>query len=88
MKVIHSIEVDSNKLKIAPWKIKQPNLEFLNFIKGGKYPEAEVGKYVYAIREGQSRYVRQYLSIQLLLVKNVTWNDWYTTLLGRWMKKG
>ena len=44
MKVIHGIEEDTNKVKIAAWKIKQPNLEVLNYIKGGKYPEAEVGK--------------------------------------------
>ena len=47
MKVIHGIEGDDNKFKITPCKIKQPNLEVINYIKGGKYPEAEVGKYVY-----------------------------------------
>ena len=55
VKVIHRIELDAKKVKIAPWKIKQPNLEVIKYIKGGKYPEAEVGKYVYAVREGQSR---------------------------------
>ena len=58
MKVKYGIEGDTNKVKIAPWKSKQPNLEFLKYIKGGKYPEAEVGKYVYTVREGQSREVR------------------------------
>ena len=52
MELIHGIEVDANKVKLAPWKTKQPNLEVLKYIKDGKYPESEVGKYVYAIREG------------------------------------
>ena len=50
VKLIHDIEGDVNKIKIAPWKSKQPNLEVLRYIKGEKYPEAEVGKYIYAIR--------------------------------------
>ena len=29
IKVIHCIEVDTDKVKIAPWKIKQPNLEVM-----------------------------------------------------------
>ena len=44
MKAIHIIEVDANKVKIAPRKSKQPNLEVLNYIKGEKYDKAEVGK--------------------------------------------
>ena len=48
MKLIHGIEGYFNKVKIAPWKIKQPNLEVLSYIKGGKYPEAEVEKYLYS----------------------------------------
>ena len=55
MKVIHSIEGDANKVKIAPWKTKKPNLEVLKYIKSGKYPESEVGQYIYAVREGQYR---------------------------------
>ena len=35
-KVIHSIEVDANKVKISLWKWKQPNLYILNYIKGEK----------------------------------------------------
>ena len=50
MKLIHHIEGDANKVKIAPWKSKQPNLGVLKYTKGGKYPEAEVEKYVYAFR--------------------------------------
>ena len=46
MKVIHGIEGDSNRVKISPWKSKQPNLEVLKYIKGGKNTEVEVGKYV------------------------------------------
>ena len=38
-KVIHGIERDANKVKITPWKRKQPNLEVLEYIKGRKYPE-------------------------------------------------
>ena len=49
-KVIHGIEGDSNKVKTEPWKSKQPNLEVLKYIKGGKYPEIEVEKYVYAVK--------------------------------------
>ena len=44
MKLIRGIELDANKVKKAPWKIKQPNVEVLNYIKGGKYPEKEFGK--------------------------------------------
>ena len=50
MKVIHGIEGDANNVSISPWKIKQPNLDILKYIKGEKYPDAEVGKYVYAVR--------------------------------------
>ena len=55
MKVIHEIEGDANKVKIALWKRKQPNLEVLKYIKGEKYPKEEVGKYVYAVGEEKSR---------------------------------
>ena len=44
IKVIHCIEGDANNFEMAPCKSKQPNLEVLNYIKGGKYPEAEFGK--------------------------------------------
>ena len=53
--VIHDIEGYTNEVKIAPWKSKLPNLEVLKYTKGGKYPDSEVGKYVYAVREGKSR---------------------------------
>ena len=75
-------------VKMAPRKIKQSNLEVLKYIRGGKYPKAEVGKYVYAVREGQSRERRQYISIQLSLAHDVTWDYWYTTLRGNYMNKG
>ena len=75
MKVIHGIEVDSNKVKISPWKIKQPNLEVLNYIKVGNYAKEEVQKYVYTIREGQSRKGRQYVRIQLSISHDVTWDN-------------
>ena len=55
MKLINSIYGDSNKVKVAPWKKNQPNLEVLRCIKGGKCPEAEFGKYVYSVREAISR---------------------------------
>ena len=35
-KGIHGMEGDSNKVKIAPCKIKQPNLEVLKYTKYGK----------------------------------------------------
>ena len=44
MEVIHGIEVNSNKVKISPWKIKQDNLDIIKYIKGGKFSEAELGK--------------------------------------------
>ena len=88
MKVIHGIEGDTNKVKIAPCKRKQPNLGIMKYIKSGKYPNSEVGKYVYAVREGQSIEVRQYFRIQLSVAHDVTWDDWYTTLRRRCMKKG
>ena len=52
IKVIHVIEENANKVKIAPQKIKQPSLEVLKYINGVKYPEAEVGKHAYAVIEG------------------------------------
>ena len=56
--------------------------------KGCKYPKTEVGKYVYAVREGKSRESRQYVSIQLSVAHEMAWDDWYTTLRGLWIKKG
>ena len=53
MKVILGIGGYAIKFKISPCKSKQPKLEVMKYIKGGKYPKAEFGKYVYAIIEGQ-----------------------------------
>ena len=75
MKVIHGIEGDSNNVKISPFKSKQTNLEFLKYIKGEKYPDEEVGKYVYAVRDRQYIEVRQYVKIQLSVVHDVAWDD-------------
>ena len=36
LKLIHGIEVDANKVKIDPCKIKQHKLEVLKYIKGVK----------------------------------------------------
>ena len=83
MKLIHVIEVYANKVKIAQWKRKKTNLEVMKYTKDRKYPEAEVGKYVFAVREGQSREGRNYVRIQLSISHDVTWNDWYTILRGR-----
>ena len=55
MKVMHGIEGYINKVKIAPYKSKQLNLKVLKYIKGEKDPKTKVGKYIYVIREGQSR---------------------------------
>ena len=57
IKVIHEIEVDANKVKISPWKFKEPNLGVMKYIKVRKYPEAEVGKYIYDVREGNTEKV-------------------------------
>ena len=51
--VIHGITGNANKSKISPCKRKKPNVEVLDYIKGGKYPEAEFSKYIYAIKEVQ-----------------------------------
>ena len=88
MKVIHDIEGDSNKVKITLFKIKQNNLEVMEYIKGVKYPKAEVGKYVYAVREVPSREGKQYVRIQLSVAHGVIWEECYTTLRVRFMKKG
>ena len=87
-KVIHGVEGDANKVKMTPWKSKQHYLEVLKYIKGGKYPNAEVGKYLYDVREGQSIKGRQYVRIQLPVAHDVTWDDCYKTLRGLRMKKG
>ena len=58
------------------------NLKVMNYIEGGKYPEVEFGKYVYSVREGQSREGRQYIREKLSLVHDMTWDDWYTILRG------
>ena len=55
IKLVLGVEGDSNKVKISPRKSKQPKLEVLRYTNGVKYPEAEVGKYKYVVREGQSR---------------------------------
>ena len=47
-------------------------------MKGGKYPKAKVGKYIYAVREG-----RQYGRIQLAVAHDVTWDNWCRTIRGR-----
>ena len=57
-------------------------------MKGRKYPKLEVVKYLYAVREVKYREGGQYVMIQLSEAQDVTWNDWYTTLQGHWMKKG
>ena len=88
MKVIYGIEINSNKVKIAPWKIKRPNLDVLKYIKGSKYPEAEIVKYLYSVIEGQYIEGRQYVSIQLSVAHDVTWDGWYTTPQDQCMKKG
>ena len=75
IKLIHDIEGDVNKIKIAPWKIKQPNLEVLKYIKGEKYPEAEVGKYIHAIRAVWYREGKKYVRIQILVAHDITWDD-------------
>ena len=64
-KVIHGVEGDANKFNMAPWKSKQHYLEVLKYIKGGEYPNAEVGKYLYDVIKGKSRKVRQYVSSTL-----------------------
>ena len=46
----------------------------MNCIKSGKYPEAEVGNYVYAIIEGQSIEGRKYVRIELSVAYDVTWD--------------
>ena len=72
MKLIHCIKVDANKVKIVPWKSKQPNLEFMKYIKGGKYPNVEIGKFVYAVREVQYISVIQCVGIQLSVYHGMT----------------
>ena len=88
MKVIHGIEGDTNKVKISPRKSKKSNLEVLKYIKCGKYPEEEVGKYIYAGRYIQYIEGIQYVRTQLSVAHDVTWDNWYTTLRVIWMKKG
>ena len=79
---------NDNKVKIPKQKSKQPNLEVLKYIKGGKYPKVEVVQYFYAVREVQSIEEIQYVRIQISIAHDVTWYDWYTILRGIWMKKG
>ena len=55
MKANNGIEGYDNRVKIAPRKIKLPNLVVLDYIKVGKYHEAEVANYLYTVREGKSR---------------------------------
>ena len=56
--------------------------------QGWKIPEAEVGEYIYSVREGQYREGKQHVRIQLSVAHDMTWDNWYTTLRGRCMKKG
>ena len=73
IKVTRGIEGDVNKVKISSLKTKSPNLDVLNYIKGGKYPEAEVGKYIYSVRYRRCREIRQYVRNQLSVAYDVTW---------------
>ena len=59
----------------------------MKYINGGKYPEKQVGKYVYAVKEGKYCKGRQYVHIQLSVDHNVIKDYCYTTLQGRWMNK-
>ena len=43
MKVIHGIERDTNKVKVAPRKGKKPNKEVLNYIWGENSPRQKLG---------------------------------------------
>ena len=72
IKLIYVIEGYANNIISAPWKSKKTNLGVLNYIRGGKYPEAEVGKYVYAVREGQYIEGIHFVRIQLLVAHDVT----------------
>ena len=52
MKVIHGIEVDAKNDKISQYKINQPNLDVLKYIKGGNNPRQKLGnKYIPLKRE-------------------------------------
>ena len=73
MKLIHFIEEDTNKVKIAPCKINKSNIDVMKYIKGGKYADKEFGKYVYTVRKGQYREGGQYVRIQLSVAHDVTW---------------
>ena len=53
MEFIHSIEGDKIKIKLAPCKIKQPNVKTVSVIKGGKYTEVQFAKYVHSFQEGK-----------------------------------
>ena len=75
MKLIHGIEGYANKVKIEQLKSKLPNLGVLKYIKGEKYLDAEVGKYVYSVIEGKSREGRQYVWFQLPVAHEVTWDN-------------
>ena len=59
----------------------------MKYIKDGEYPNAEVGKYIYAVRQKQSREGRQYVRIQISVAHDVTRENWYKTPRGRCMKK-
>ena len=45
----------------------------MKYIKGGKYPETEIWKYLYAVTEGQYIARRQYVMIQLSVDHDVRW---------------
>ena len=74
-------------VKIKQRRSKQPNLEVLKYIKGGKSTKEKDGKHVYIVRDGKSREGRQYVRIKISVAHDVTWEDWYTPLRGHWIKK-
>ena len=52
----------------------------MKYIKVGKHPETELGKYVYDVIKGKYREGRKYVRFQLSVYHNVTREEWYKNL--------
>ena len=70
-------------------KKQRTNIATFSVIKGGKYPESQVAKYVHYFQDGKmERAGKRYARIQFSITSDVVWNNMWNNLRVRWMRKG
>ena len=76
MEVIHSIKGGRRKIKTSPWKSKQPSVNTVSVITGGKDPEVQVAKYVQYLQDGQMTCAyKQCMRIQFSITPEKVWDN-------------